>query len=42
MKFITQLIKSSHLYKYFLVLALLNVFFSTDKIDAKTFLITDI
>ena len=42
MKFISQFVKSFHLYKYFLVLALLNVFFSTDKIEAKTFLINDI
>jgi len=42
MKFISQFIKSFQLYKYFFILALLNVFFSTDKIEAKTFLINDI
>jgi len=42
MKFIFKFVNSYQLYKYFLVLALLNVFFSTDKIEAKTFLINDI
>ena len=42
MKFISKLNKFKHLYNFFLFLALINIFFSTGKIHAKTFSINDI
>ena len=42
MNFIYQLNKLRLLYNFFLFLALINIFFSTDKAYAKTFLINDI
>jgi len=42
MKFISQLKKLKPLYNFFLFLALINIFFSTGKSDAKTFSINDI
>ncbi len=42
MKFIFHLIKLSNLYNFFLFLALINIFFSTENIHAKTFSIKDI
>ena len=42
MKFIFQLNKLSLLYKIFLFLALINIFFSTEKGHAKTFSVNDI
>ena len=42
MQFISQLYKLSFLYNFFLLLALINIFFSTGKSHAKTFSINDI
>jgi len=42
MKFISQLYKLRLLYNFFLFVALTNIFFSTEKIHAKTFSINDI
>ncbi len=42
MKSFTKFIKLNNLYLFFLFFALLNVFFSTEKSDAKTFLINEI
>ncbi len=42
MKFISQLYKLRLLYNFFLFLALINIFFSTDNSHAKTFSINDI
>ena len=42
MKFISQLYKLRLLYNFFLFLALINIFFSTEKSHAKTFSINDI
>ncbi|WP_440927449.1 hypothetical protein [Candidatus Pelagibacter sp.] len=42
MKFISKLKKLKLLYNFFLFLALINIFFSTEKIHAKTFSIDDI
>ena len=42
MKFIFQLNKLKLLYNFFLILALINIFFSTEKSHAKTFFINDI
>tara|TARA_Y100000591_G_scaffold325481_1_gene346520 strand:+ start:537 stop:1625 length:1089 start_codon:yes stop_codon:yes gene_type:complete len=42
MKLIFLFIKSKKLYNFFLLLALLNIFFSTDNIYAKTFKVNDI
>ncbi len=42
MKFISQLYKLRLLYNFFLFLALVNIFFSTEKSHAKTFSINDI
>ena len=38
----SKLVKLKNLYIFFLILALLNVFFSTEKSNAKTFLINEI
>ena len=42
MKIISKLYKSRFLYNFFLILALINIFFSTEKSHAKTFSINDI
>ncbi len=42
MKFIFQFVKLRNLYNFFLFLALINVFFSTENINAKTFSVNDI
>ena len=42
MKFISQLNKLRHLYNFFIFLALINIFFSTEKGHAKTFSVNDI
>ena len=42
MKFISQLYKLRLLYNFFLFLALINIFFSTENSHAKTFSINDI
>ncbi len=42
MKFISQLKKLKLLYNFFLFLALINIFFSTEKSHAKTFSVNDI
>ena len=42
MKYIFQFIKLRTLYNFFLFLALINIFFSTEKSHAKTFFINDI
>ena len=42
MKFISQLNKLKLLYNFFLFLALINIFFSTEKSYAKTFSVNDI
>ena len=42
MKFISQLNNLKHLYNFFLLLALINVFFSTEKVNANTFSVSDI
>ena len=42
MKFIHQFIKFRNLYNFFLFLALINIFFSTDISKAKTFSVNDI
>ena len=42
MKFISQLYKLKLLYNFFIFLALINIFFSTEKSYAKTFSINDI
>ena len=42
MKFISQLNNLKHLYNFFLLLALINIFFSTEKSHGKTFFIEDI
>ena len=42
MKFISQLNKLKLLYNFFLFLALINIFFSTENVQAKTFSVNDI
>ncbi len=42
MRYIFQLIKFNKLYNFFLLLALINIFFSTENVYAKTFSINDI
>ncbi len=42
MKFIFQFIKTRNLYNFFLILALINIFFSTGISNAKTFSINDV
>ena len=42
MKFISQFIKLRLLFNFFLFLALINIFFSTENSQAKTFSINDI
>ena len=42
MKFISQLINLKLLFNFFLFLALINIFFSTEKVHAKTFSVVDI
>ena len=42
MKFISQFNKLRLLYNFFLFLALINIFFSTEKGHAKTFSVNDI
>ena len=42
MKYIFQFIKLKKLYNFFLILSLINIFFSTENILAKTFYVKDI
>ncbi len=42
MKFIFKIIKQLNLYNFFLFLALLNIFFSTENVYSKTFSVSDI
>ena len=42
MKIIFQFVKLRNLYNFFLFLALINIFFSTENVQAKTFSVNDI